>query len=535
MKKIPEYYTLLILLLLSWVVSAQDETQFINGRLLDGNTKEPIAFATVRAENKALGVISNADGSFRIPIAFKEFSDTLIISCLGFENKQLDLSVLQPNPVVNIIYLNEERQQLKEVVVASERKSRPKLSEQDILKNAIQRIPLNYPSSSFSLVGYYRDYQIRRNAYLNLNEAVIEVFDRGFAFDDYRTTKTLLYDYEANHVFKRDTATSKPYDFINKSKIIKNAYLTSQGGNEFTILRVHDAIRNYNKHTYSYIYILQENFIDEHIFARESDTFINGEPLYVLTISKVEPKTLVRGRIYISKNNFAIHKLEYGVYSRKEFLSRDQERKEKAVNSGIKSEGLGPLIFNVNVEYQKKEDFMYLNYISFTNKFQVTLPSEFQLITKKIDFEKQELELTFNHSPKISSALNKKKYKLFYKGKPLKVTSVKVKDKKVFLHISEINGLLQTGGGNTAQLVNLSLEIKNIKDVYGNVFNRYKKYALKQFREFFVQEINPLKKASLDGRFISKTVPMFKGFENDIPLENLKKYWMNTPLKTKGN
>ena len=62
-----------------------------------------------------------------------------------------------------------------------------------IVKEAIKRIPNNYPVDPFSYIGYYRDYQQvtdssyladmnfeDKHTYINLNEGVIQVFDAGF-------------------------------------------------------------------------------------------------------------------------------------------------------------------------------------------------------------------------------------------------------------------------------------------------------------------------------------------------------------------
>ena len=69
--------------------------------------------------------------------------------------------------------------------------------------------------------------------YVNLNEALLEVFDPGFDEIDSTATKTRLYDYIQNKSFRRDTLAEKPYDYNDYGKIIDNAYLGAYGGNEF--------------------------------------------------------------------------------------------------------------------------------------------------------------------------------------------------------------------------------------------------------------------------------------------------------------
>lgn len=52
-------------------LTAQDYKDFFYGKLMDSTTTEPVVFATVRLKNMALGVISNNDGSFKIPKVFQ--------------------------------------------------------------------------------------------------------------------------------------------------------------------------------------------------------------------------------------------------------------------------------------------------------------------------------------------------------------------------------------------------------------------------------------------------------------------------------
>lgn len=65
-------------------VSWAQQSEFIYGKILDAETKEPVSFATIRIQNKAIGVISNDDGGFAIPLEFKEIGEILEITSMGF-------------------------------------------------------------------------------------------------------------------------------------------------------------------------------------------------------------------------------------------------------------------------------------------------------------------------------------------------------------------------------------------------------------------------------------------------------------------
>lgn len=56
-------YITSILLFCGVFVHSQN-VDFVMGQVVDAIQKEPIAFATIRVKDKAMGVISNADGFF---------------------------------------------------------------------------------------------------------------------------------------------------------------------------------------------------------------------------------------------------------------------------------------------------------------------------------------------------------------------------------------------------------------------------------------------------------------------------------------
>ena len=503
--------------------------------MLDAKTGEPIVFASVYLKNEKKGVISNLDGGFKIPATYRDRDDVLVISSMGYRKQELsvyDLSIYK----MNLIRLVPAVVELTEAVVsgkhtASAKRRRDLRSATKIVRKAITSIPQNYAQNTFSTVGYYRDYQRENEEYVNLNEAILEVFDPGFDQVDYDMSKVRLYEYKPNTGFKRDKVLDRPYDYIKNTKTVPKAYLPSYGGNEFVILRVHDAIRNFNINSYDFINRLEIDFIDNHIFRKIEDTYVDGEYLYTVNFVKHLPRYRMRGTLYISKRNFAIHKLSYAV---RRVLSAAEKKKRK-VDSEI--------IFEVENEYKPKYGKMYLNYISFHNTFQLTKPPELFLKEIVVDRRCGCFELRFSKKLNPIQAIRIKNYRFKYLGKKIKFEKVGILENKVrlFLNMSsiEIRNMMilindaNRNGENPTDL--LDIQIKNLRsfalDGKGARLNEPWMQKYHQFREFFVQEIKPNAKAPLDSLFMVKTKPIFK----DQPIlapDNFDDYWMNTPLKT---
>ncbi len=538
-KRLPTHLFFLLLLLISNLVLSQ-QPEYIIGKLMDSKTQEPIPFASIRIKNRALGIISNTDGSFKIPSMYKEYGDIIEISSMGYQTKEMliqDFSVYE----LNDVRLQPATLELEEAVVTAEKKK--KLKARQIVRRAIRSIPENYPVEAFSTVGYYRDYQLDRLQYVNLNEAILEVFDEGFDAMDSVTTKVKIFNYLENTDFKRDTMALQSYDYQFKEgrKVIDKAFLASYGGNEFTILRVHDALRNYKIHSYSFVHRLKSDLLSEHKFKKESDIYLDDEPLYTVKFEKLLLDFSAYGTLYISKRNFAIHKMEYTVYDRTKKLPNGIINKHKTNNQ---------LIFEVITEYRPKNDRMYLNYISFHNTFQIWDPPKFVLESTTIDLKLQCFAMSFSRTPDLQDAFNKDNYILKYKGKKIDFAKIVLDNRdefrrtvllypKIVPYKTEemFRSISRAATKGPVDSLLLSAKVYNMSDVDGNLINKWTFRDYDQFREFFVQEVKPNAKSPVDSLIMEMRKPIF----NDQPIikpDNFNDYWMNTPLqniKIEGN
>ena len=537
-KRLSTHLFFLLLLLVSNSVLSQ-QPEFIIGKLLDSKTLEPIAFASIRIKDRNLGMISNTDGSFKIPIKFQEYGDIIEISSMGYQTKEIlihDFSIYE----LNDVRLLPAIMALEEAIVTAKKKK--KFTARQIVRMALRSIPENYPVEPFSTVGYYRDYQLDSLQYVNLNEAILEVFDEGFDTTDSVTTKVKIYDYLENTDFKRDTLALKPYDYKFKEgrKVIDRAFLASYGGNEFTILRVHDALRNYKINSYSFIHRLKSDLLSEHKFKKESDTYLDDEPLYTIKFEKLLQDYSAHGTLYISKRNFAIHKMEYTLYDRTKKLPKGILNKHKSNNQ---------LIFEIITEYRPENDKMYLNYISFHNTFQIWDPPKFVLDSTNIEVNLGRFTMSFSQPPHLQDALNEENYTLKYKQKKIDFRAIALdttdKSNKTILIYPKMypykaeemfRSLFAAARKGPIDSLLFSSKVYNMHDVDGNLINEWTSRDYNQFREFFVQEVKPNAKIPVDSQFMEKRRPIFKD-QPIIKPDNFNDYWMNTPLqniKTKG-
>ncbi len=489
---------------------------YIEGKVINSTTLNPVPFATVKLKNNQLGVYANANGDFRI-IRNSDFqNDSVIITCIGFKRLSISYKDLS-NTEVNKIYLTQAIYGLEEVKVIA---SRRKLGSIRIIERAIRKIKDNYPDKPFSYISYYRDYQKKDGNYINLNEAIVQTLDNGFSTGSI-VNKYRLLDFRKNMDFPRINIS--PYyntdgssDYYYSDKFIPNAVLGDQNGNELFILMVHDAIRNYNKWSFSFINYFSEDFILNHFFSDPVPVYNNNLLLYRIDF-KTKPKVtsyynmIASGSIYIQPKDYSIHKLEYSCY----YQTSGKENKE---------------MFNVDIEYgheNPSDSLMYLKYISFNNIFNLvdTTDNNYFRILKSYwnpsEYSKSTMVVEFNRKIDPESAFKKKNYEIMAGKKTEKIKSIQVSGYKLLIKLKDEKA--------KKRFRKCTVSIENIKDIDGNILNHRKPMELYQYRELFVQEYN--KALPFTDSCYMQYLPLEKNCISKV--RGKDKYWMNTPENIK--
>lgn len=526
---------LTILFFLGKLVAQQDD-DFFFGKLVDAKTGEPIVFATVHLKGETLGVVSNNDGGFKVPLDFQFKGDLIVISSMGYKTKTVGFVELKKS-VVNEILLTPYIYELAETVVIAKKDGKPltkvkkRLSAKEIIKNAIERILDNYDENPFELVGYYREYQLKEKEYINLNEALIKVFDRGFGAEGFRSLEFGLYDYKPNLGFKVDSFAAKPYDYQRKDKYIPNTvFANSIVPNELVLLFNHDAIRYNNELSYSFVDVFVKDFIREHDFYTYFLTNYGDNKVYKIKFTKKSTRFEVKGDIYIDADTYAIRKLDYAVYR----LNGDEDSTLNLPEADMN------LLYEILVEYKEFEGLMYLNYISFHNKFELVRPPKFFMKEIIPEWVTRELKIILNKPAKNWRSLKPNDFRVYYGSSRLKVDrmtqidattyrlefskSTKSQRKKIRQFFRE---------AKTEKKVPLLVEVNNMIDFEGSLLGEKKPESLDQFREFFTQKIVSAKNNEVDYElFVNKEIQLGNGEQPKIEVELNENFWMNTPLKS---
>jgi hypothetical protein len=226
----------------------------------------------------------------------------------------------------------------------------------DIVSKAIRNIRKNYPKGTAQYYSYYRDYIKEKgsNDYKNLLEAAVVIEDRGFNNEDFEQSKIKLEQIRFNPGFVADTLMNPGYD----GKIKRVPYTKMKASNELALLRFQDPIRNHSREVFSWVYVFDNDFVQEHDFCYESIIADDTSKIFVIDFDKYISRSSdsttreywVDGKIYINSKDYAILKLDYSVTCKLPMYSGK--------------------FFDLKLEYKDFEGKYNLNYLSMCNYFE---------------------------------------------------------------------------------------------------------------------------------------------------------------------
>lgn len=268
------------LCLFAQAIFARQSSLEISGRILDATNKAPLSNANIAVNHSGTGTITNGAGDFRLLIRAVTPKDTLRVSCLGYGVKYLCLAGLEKNASLDI-ELQPVNLELKEVVVAA--KDPVKL-----IRAAIKKIPDNYIIKPHQIRGFYRNSSTRDQDYMQLSEAVFDIYNRGYADksnnDLYLIRTRSIRDEQASHGLNFGLNPSSLFDHDVVKEISNNEILSNEG------------LRN-------------------HRFMIRGVVDYKGMPAYEIIFDQRDGlrKSLYRGKLYIDTGHLVFLAIDYSL------------------------------------------------------------------------------------------------------------------------------------------------------------------------------------------------------------------------------
>ncbi|WP_352421775.1 carboxypeptidase-like regulatory domain-containing protein [Proteiniphilum sp.] len=256
-----------------------DSTYLLRGRVLGGDSNEPLSNASVSVQQVNVSSVTNQDGYFSIRIPASTKNSQLLIRYLGYENREIPIITLIDNPN-NHITLKPSPIELSEVVVVSG-------EGKELIKEALQRIPQNYPDNPHMMVAFYRESVKKGSNYISLVETVLDIYKAPYS--SYSNDQAKIYiGRKATDISPRDTVLLK-----------------FQGGISDALLL--DIAKNPE--------IVFGTDASEYQFHIEGLININDKPHYIISFAPHPgiKEILFRGNIYLDAASLAFARMEFNM------------------------------------------------------------------------------------------------------------------------------------------------------------------------------------------------------------------------------
>lgn len=313
-------------------------TLILRGRVLGGDTNEPLVNASISAQKVNVTSVTNQDGYFSIRVPDSAQNSALLIRYLGYENKKIPINTLIDSPN-NYIMLTPSPIELSEIVVVSGDGT-------NLVREALQRIPDNYPSDPGMLVAFYRESIEKSGNYISLVEAVLDVYKASYR--SYSNDQARIYiGRKATDISPRDTVLLK-----------------FQGGISDALML--DIAKNPE--------VVFGTDGSEYSFHIEGLININNKPHYIISFTPIPgiDDILFRGKIYLDAESLAFARMEFNmnVEDRNDASSIFIRRKPRKMRVEVKEA-------HYVVDYIEHAGKWYYNYSSTEVEFRVRWTNRF--------------------------------------------------------------------------------------------------------------------------------------------------------------
>ncbi|HKJ05850.1 MAG TPA: carboxypeptidase-like regulatory domain-containing protein [Flavobacteriaceae bacterium] len=249
------------------------------GIVIDSKTKKPLEFATLTINTTNISTITNTQGKFSLKVPKIYTDKSITVSYLGYTSQIIKLKDLDNKK--NTIRLETHIEQLSEVNISIK-------DAESLLKKVLKSKNDNYFGSPTTMTAFYRETIKKRNTYVSLTEAVVEINKHPYTSG--RNDFVKLYKSRKSTNYKKlDTLTLKlrggPFSTL-RLDVMKNP----------TLLFTDNAFENYN-------------------FYFQKSTKIDNKPIYVLRFEqkKKVKDPLFYGKLYIDANTYALTNAEFSL------------------------------------------------------------------------------------------------------------------------------------------------------------------------------------------------------------------------------
>lgn len=265
-----------ILLLLACGINplrAQDQADesfiTISGVVKDKQTKKRLGYVNLSVPGTSVGTITNEEGEFSIKVRNSLRAAQVKLSHIGYFNDLI--KVEGKNLSDYTVWLEPNTNSLAEVIVRAD-------DPREIVKEAFAKVGDNYVATGNMLTGFYRETAQKGRRYINISEAIIDIYKTPYA----------------NRNVDRDRVQIYKGRKLLSQKASNTLAIKLLGGPNLSVYL--DVVKNPNL-------LFAPETLPYYAFRMEESTMLNDLPHYVISFAPayVLPYALYYGKLFIDK------------------------------------------------------------------------------------------------------------------------------------------------------------------------------------------------------------------------------------------
>jgi hypothetical protein len=309
-------------------MQAQNEENFfiIGGVVKNAKNKKNIEYVNISVEGTNITTIANEDGAFVLKISNELDVNEIELSCMGYYNAKY--TIPRSNLLNQIFYLSPHPIELKEIEILSWK------NPVDLIEIAIDKIEVNYSHTPNLLKAFYRETIQKRKKYINISEAVMEIYKSSYQKNAIGDKVQILKGRKLLSPDKKDTLAVKLLGGPNIAVFI-------------------DIVKNPDV-------LLDKEFLSFYSYKLGESVSINDRLQYTVHFKPqiIASQPLYSGIFYIDQKTLSFTRVEFTMEMRDKTKVTELILRNKP--NGLR---FTPDEVSYIVSYQQQDDKSYLNYI----------------------------------------------------------------------------------------------------------------------------------------------------------------------------
>lgn len=298
----------------------------VSGVVKDKKSKRKLEYVNVIVPGTNVGTVTNTDGEFSLKVIKAIGANTVQVSHIGYLNTLIPINGRDIDELE--IMLTPNANLLDEIIV---RAHDPRF----IVEEAIKKIPVNYSANNNLLTGFYRETAQKGRRYINISEAIIDVYKT--PYKDMNVTRDRVQVYKG-----RKLLSQKASDTL----IVKLL-----GGPNLSVFV--DIVKNPD-------IFLDREMLPYYAFKMEESVMLDDRHHYVISFTPqaILHYALYEGKVYIDREKLSFTRAEFNL---------NMDDSNKATQAILRKKPFGlrfrPLEVSFLVTYKEIDGMTFLSYI----------------------------------------------------------------------------------------------------------------------------------------------------------------------------